>query len=104
MDVCNQRSVVAPFEEPIFNLLTGLGLFDPLNGDPHNFTAGIGKPHCLIECGLHIAGAGGGHRLDPDRVFPSDPHISNQHLSGFESLRLVDRFAVFHRGAVYYIS
>ena len=86
MDVGHQRHLAAGSSHFARDVFEVRGVNFRLGGDPHNFTARIREREHLGDAGGRVAGVGGDHRLDANRIRSAKTDISDPHFAGCTAL------------------
>ena len=80
MDVRDERSVHAALEAGLLDRPEALRILDPWRRDAHDLAAGLSQPYDLGHGGIHILGIRRRHRLNADRIRPTDPDVPDAHF------------------------
>ena len=80
MDVGDQWNMASRGIECGADVLETRGILHRRRGDPHHLASGLDQTKHLADTGFSLHGVAGDHRLDADRVRPSESQRTDHHL------------------------
>ena len=81
MDIRNDRHITTALAQTFDDEFEIARILHRWSGDPHNFAADVGQLHCFLDRHLRVHRVARDHRLDANRVRPTNTGVTNHHLA-----------------------